>query len=141
MFQIWVDPSLQKTMEQPASYDDYRHEDFPVKIENGISIKMYSGDGAPLMMDAPGMNISEWSFEKGNFEKATDLEKIYSIYVLDGEVKLNGEKATQDAFVIIKDANEIKIETEEEGRLFIIASDKKLNYPTYAEMMQARMGR
>ncbi|MFK7773482.1 MAG: pirin family protein [Saprospiraceae bacterium] len=141
MFQIWVDPSLQKTMQQPASYDDYRHEDFPVKTENGISIKIYSGDGAPLTMDTPGMNISEWSFEKGSFEKATDLQKIYSIYILEGEVILNGEKAAQDAFVIVQDTNEIKIETEEGGRLFVIASDKKLNYPTYAEMMQARMRR
>jgi len=69
------------------------------------------------------------------------LQKVYSIYVLEGEVKLNGESASQDAFVIIQDANEIKIETEGEGKIFVIASDKKLNYPTYAEMMQARMGR
>ncbi len=141
MFQIWVDPSLQKTLQQSASYDDYRHEDFPVKIENGISIKTYSGEGAPLWMDTPGMNISEWSFEKVNFEKSADLQKVYSIYVMEGEVKLNGEKANQDAFVIIQDVNDIKIETEGEGRLFVIESDKKLNYPTYAEMMQARMGR
>ncbi len=141
MFQIWVDPSLQKTMQQPASYDDYRHENFPVKTENGMSIKMYSGDGAPLTMDAPGMNISEWSFGKGSFEKSADLQKVYSIYVMEGEVKLNGEKADQDAFVIIQDVNEIKVEAEREGRLFVVESDKKLNYPTYAEMMQARMGR
>lgn len=139
MFQIWVDPSLQKTMQQEASYSDYKDADFPVKEEDGISIKMYSGEGAPLTMDAPGLNISEWNFAKGNFEKTIDLQKVYSIYVMDGEVKLNGEKAEQDAFVIIKDAEALKIETEGTGRLFMIASDKKLNYPTYAEMMQARI--
>lgn len=139
MFQIWVDPSLQKTLQQPASYDDYRHEDFPVEVENGISIKKYSGDGGPLTMDAPGMSISEWSFQQGSFERMADLEKIYSIYVVEGEVKLNGEKAAQDAFVIIQDTDKIKIETEGDGKIFVIASDKKLSYPTYAEMMQARM--
>ena len=141
MFQIWVNPSLQKTMQQPASYDDYRHADFPVKEENGISIKTYSGDGAPLRMDTPGMNISEWSFAKGDFEKTIDLQKIYSIYVLEGEVKLNGAKAEQDAFVIIQDAENLKIETEGVGKIFVIASDKKLNYLTYQEMMQQRMAR
>jgi redox-sensitive bicupin YhaK (pirin superfamily) len=139
MFQIWVDPSLEKTMQKPASYDDYRHENFPVKIENGISIKMYSGDGAPITMDTPGMNISEWDFEKGTYEKSADLQKIYSIYVIEGEVKLNGEKASQDSFVIIQDVNEVKNENEGGGKLFVIASDKKLNYLTYAEMTQAKM--
>lgn len=141
MFQIWVDPSLQKTLQQPASYNDYRHEDFPVTTHNGISIKTYSGEGAPLTMDTPGMNISEWSFGEGNFEQSTDNQKIYSIYVMDGEVELNGEKAKQDAFVIIRDADKIELNSTGETKLFVIASDKKLNYPTYAEMMQAQMRR
>jgi len=141
MFQIWVDPNLNKTLGQKASYCDYRHENFPVKTENGITIKTYSGDGAPLKMDAEGVNISEWDFEKGVFEKVLNSEKIYSIYVMNGNVKLNNELAEQDAFVIIQDATDIKIETEEKGKLFVISSDKKLKYQTYAETMQARMSR
>ena len=139
IFQIWVDPNLNKTLGQEASYSDYRHEDFPVTNENEITIKTYSGDGAPLTMDTPGMNISEWSFSDGSFEKELNTEKVYSIYVMDGEVNLNGEVAEQDAFVIVKDAKQLKIEVEGEGRLFVISSDKKLQYPTYIEMMQAKM--
>jgi hypothetical protein len=33
----------------------------------------------------------------------------------------------------------LKIENEGGGKLFVIASDKKLNYLTYAEMTQAKM--
>ncbi len=139
MFQIWVDPNLDKTLKQEASYNDYRHSDFPVKNENGISIKTYSGDDAPLTMDAAGMNISEWSYEEGVFQKELDENKIYSIYVMDGNVNLNDEKAEQDAFVIIKDTTALKIESEEAGRVFVISSDKKLNYETYSEMMQKRL--
>ena len=68
------------------------------------------------------------------YKWVADLQKIYSIYVIEGEVKLNGEKASQDSFVIIQDVNEVKIENEGGGKLFVIASDKKLNYLTYAEM-------
>ena len=60
---------------------------------------------------------------------------------MDGEVELNGEKANQDAFVIIRDADKIELNSTGETKLFVIASDKKLNYPTYAEMMQAQMRR
>ena len=134
MFQIWVDPNLEKTLKQEASYNDYRHADFPVKNENGLSIKTYSGDDAPLTMDAAGMNISEWSYEEGVFQKELDENKIYSIYVMDGNVNLNDEKAEQDAFVIIKDTSNLKIESEGAGRVFVISSDKKLSYQTYAEM-------
>jgi len=139
MFQIWVDPSLQKTINQEASYDDYRDADFPIKKENGLSIKMYSGEGAPLTMDAAGIEIQEWSFGEGVFEKKLNNEKIYSIYVLDGEVKLNNEKAEQDAFAILKDGTDLKIESGNAGKFFVISSDKKLNYMTYQELMQKQM--
>jgi len=139
MFQIWVDPSLKKTMQQPASYNDYRHEDFPVKNENGLSIKMYSGEGAPLTMDAPGIEIQEWSFGEGVFEKKLNLEKVYSIYVMNGEMKLNEVKAEQDAFAILQDDEDLKIESKNEGKLFVISSNKKLNYLTYQELMQKQM--
>jgi len=138
MFQIWVDPDLNKTLSQEATYDDYRSEDFPIKEEEGVSLKMYSGDGAPLTMDAPGLEISEWNFES-SFSKKLNPEKVYSIYVMEGEVKLDGSSAEQDAFIIISDIE--KLEVEGAGKFFVISSDKKLNYKTYNEMMQERMKR
>lgn len=137
MFQIWVDPSLQKTLKQEASYDDYKDADFPIETENGLTIKKYSGEGGLMTMDAPGLTIQEWSFEMGIFEKALNAEKIYSVYVMNGNVNLNGEAAEQDAFIIINDTNKLKIEGK--GKLFVISADKKLNYMTYQEMMQAQM--
>ena len=138
MFQIWVDPDLNKTLGQEATYDDYRSKDFPIKKEEGVNIKMYSGNDAPLTMDAPGLEISEWTFEN-SFSKNLNPEKVYSIYVMEGEVKLDGNVAEQDAFIIISDAE--KLEVEGDGKFFVIGSDKNLKYKTYNQMMQERMRR
>jgi len=138
MFQIWVDPDLNKTLGQAATYSDYRSEDFPIKEENGIIIKMYSGNGAPLTMDAPGLEISEWTFEN-SFSKTLNSEKVYSIYVMEGNLKIDAAVAEKDTFIIISDAE--KLEVEGGGKFFVIASDKNLNYKTYNEMMQERMRR
>jgi len=138
MFQIWVDPNLNKTMGQEASYNNYRSEEFPIKKEDGVNIKMYSGNGAPLTMDAPGLVISEWTFEN-SFSKKINPEKVYSIYLMEGDVKINEDAAEQDAFVIVSDTEKLVVEGK--GKFFVIASDKNLNYKTYNEMMQERMRR
>jgi len=57
MFQIWVDPNLNKTLQQPASYDDYKSSDFPVEDYNGYRVKRYSGAGANLLNKKSGFLI------------------------------------------------------------------------------------
>ena len=51
MFQIWFDPNLQKTIAQPASYDDYKATDFPINTQNGTQITTLAGVGSPFQMD------------------------------------------------------------------------------------------
>ena len=60
IFQIWTDPNLRTTMHKPASYDDFPSDAFPVREENGIQIKTYLGEGSPLQMDTPGLEIQEF---------------------------------------------------------------------------------
>lgn len=138
MFQIWVDPDLDKTLKQPASYNDYKSEDFPVSEFDGYKVKAYTGNGGPLKMDAPGIVIEELIFD-GSFKKSLKEDKIYSIYVREGTLDINDSAAVKDDFVIISDANQISIESEGKGLLFVIESPKEAGYKTYAEIMQERM--
>ncbi len=140
MFQIWVDPNLDKTLQQPASYDDYKSEKFPVQDFQNYKVKTYSGDGAPLTMDTPGMNISEILFD-GNFEKELQSDKVYAVYVRSGAVSINGAAADQDAFVIIRDSEKLEVESEASGIFFVIESNVETGYKTYAEIMKERMAR
>ena len=140
MFQIWVDPNLDKTLQQEASYDDYKDGDFPLKTKNGLTIKSYVGTDAPLKMDTTGMTIEEWRLTESEITQVIEFHKIYSIYVLDGSLTINGKSAKKDDFIIIKNQEEIKVENGA-AKLFVIASLEELDYITYAQRMQNQMRR
>lgn len=139
MFQIWLDPDLNKTIQQPATYDDYQAADFPVSVHEAYEVKTYSGEGAPLTMDTPGMTIREITFEK-DFEYTLNKNSIYSIYVREGTLKINEASTQKDDFIIIEESERLKIETEAEGKLFIIESPANIEYKTYTEIMKERTG-
>ncbi len=139
MFQIWVDPNLGVTMEQPASYNDYKKDDLPVTEENGVAVRTYIGEKSPFKLDAKGIEIKRLEFEKIDISENISPDQIYSLYVIDGQFSINGEAVKNDDFVIVRDASELKIKSETPGTLFYISSPAKLNYATYAEMMAERM--
>ena len=142
MFQIWVDPNLDDTLKKEATYDDYKKSSFPTEEKDQVKIIQYTGDNAPLKMDAPGLQFYRVEFQsEGVFNKAFDQELVHSIYVLEGEASINGETAQQDAFIIVKDTKELKIDGSDNCKLFVISSQKKVDYKTYAEIMQERMRR
>lgn len=139
MFQIWLDPNLSKTMEQPASYDDYRREDFQViSSDDGIIKTPYIGQDGIIKVDTPNITVQKWDISANtNTKIAKAPENVLSIYLLDGEISLNETSLAVDDFVIINDTDEIAINGE--GSLFIIESPKQMSYPTYADIMQQRM--
>ena len=141
MFQIWLDPNLGKTLEMPASYDDYKSSDFPVSEQNGISIKTYIGENSPFQLEAEGMGIKELSIGKGTFEYTLDENEIHSLYLLKGTLKIDEKDVAQDDFIKIIDVPKIKIESEGNATIFMISSPKDVLYKTYAELMQERMYR
>lgn len=137
MFQIWFDPSLSKTLNQEASYDDYKASSFNIRIEDGLKILDYVSHDAPIHMDTPSVTISRWTLDEIDKSMELDEKFIYSFYVLNGNVSLNNQSAEEDDFIIIED--EKKLELKGSGELFLIRSLKELDYPTYHEIVQSRM--
>ncbi len=141
MFQIWLDPNLNKTLQQEASYDDYTLDRFPVKQIDDWTITTYIGANSPFQLDTPEIEIERIKFTSS--KQSMDIAKgqIYSIYVLKGNPCINGEQVVQDDYIVINDANTLDIVSEEAGEIFVISSPSKIDYMTYKEMMQARMRR
>ncbi len=139
IFQIWFDPNLEKTMRQPATYDDYKLNDLPVSTTGDVSVRTYIGDESPITLDSQGVEILRFEFDKADIQKPISSDSIYSLYVIEGEFSINGEAVKNDDFIIVKDASELNIKSEGTGKLFVIASPATIGYPTYAEMMQQRM--
>ena len=135
MFQIWFDPNFQKTMNQPATYNDYKSADMKYYEEKGISYKNYIGNGGPIKMDSEGIEINELSIPIGSHQLKLDESKIHSYYLLDGEASIGEKGLLENDFVIIKDEKEINIVVNKDVRLFSIAVPKQLSYKTYLELV------
>lgn len=134
IFQIWFDPDLTKTLDKPASYDDYKAADFPVKTENGAMLKTLAGPGSPFTMDTPGVEIFQIEMENGSYSLPAEKGKIYSAYILEGEALLNGEDAKESDFVQITEASNIELQTLSGAKIFVIASPENPGYRTYAQL-------
>lgn len=135
-FQIWLDPDLDKTINEPASYSDYPSDSFPVESKNGARIKYYHGGNAPMKMVSPGVTIKEIWLEKGQNKLETELDKINSIYLIEGNVTINENAMKPKDFAIVTDAEAIQIDVNENSRLFMIQSPSELTYMTYSERMK-----
>lgn len=134
LFQIWFDPNLDKTIQQAASYNDYPHEVFPMVEENGIKTKIYRGEGSPLQMESEGIEIFEKWMPAGEHRLSLARDKVYSIYLVKGQVSIGGEQLEENDFCIVKDQDSILCKVPENAQIFIISSFEQVSYPTYAEM-------
>lgn len=133
MFQIWFDPNLNESIQQPASYDDYQDEVFPLTEENGIKTKVYRGEDSPLKMNSEGVEILEKFIPAGTHTVSLDAGKMHSIYLVNGEAEVNGEQIIKDDFLIVKEQGELELCITDNAQLFVVSSLEKLSYTTYAE--------
>lgn len=133
MFQIWLDPGLERTMTEPASYDDYRASSFPELEEAGRTIKTYHGKDAPLTMTTPGVVITEIRFAPGRQTWNLDPRGITSAYLLDGRGTIGGKEVERKGFVIIEGETAVTLSSGNGVRLFVIESPQSVGYETYAD--------
>ena len=135
MFQIWFDPNLSKTMQQPASYDDYRAADFPETADGkGLRVKTLVGPGSPFRMDTPGVTVQQIDLETATHTQPAAPGTILSAYVLEGEALFNGELARTQDFVQVSGEATVEIQSLVGARVFAITSPQEPGYPTYAQM-------
>ena len=134
IFQIWFDPNLQKTLPQPASYDDYKAGVFPVREDGDARIQTLIGPESPFELDTPGLEVRRITLESGSYTFKTSPAHINSAYVLEGEVLFDGEDAKERDFVLIKEADSFEIQTLTGADIFVITSPAQLDYKTYAQL-------
>jgi len=134
MLQIWLDPDLNKTIHQSASYDDYLTDAFSVVIESGMALKTYAGEGGPMNLDTPGVEIKEIGMKSGSHTLQVDSEKVHSLFLIHGSVKIDNEHLGKGDFAVLDDQAEILFIADQESSVFIISSPINVNYTTYSQM-------
>ncbi len=134
IFQIWLDPDLNKSINKSPTYNDYPSGAFPVINKNGKIIKTYKGADAPIEMDTPDISIKEIILSVGDHSFNINNGKILSAYLIEGSIQINKNEMETDSFAVIKEEESIEIYSEAESRLFIIESPLKPLYKTYLDL-------
>ncbi len=133
IFQIWVDPNLSKTLNQPASYDDYKNETFPRSGNALFETKVIKGENAPLQMESNVSSIKEISAKIGSHELSLNDQHVFGIYVIDGKVAINDHNIMENGFIIVKEESSIAFDVMEDAKLFMLEIPMSAGYQTYAE--------
>ena len=137
MFQIWFDPDLTKTLDKPASYNDYPAAGFPETANNGTTVKTLVGPGSPFQMDTPGVEVLHLEVNGGGHTLQANPANIYSAYVLDGEVSFNGEPAKSSDFVLLTEQASVELKSAAGAKVFLIISPADPGYRTYTQLRRA----
>ncbi len=136
IFQIWVDPDLSKTLEQDATYDDYKASDFVTEESNGAKVSYYAGEKGLIKLDTPGVDIRRIIAVEDSFEWKGEKNAIRSLYVVAGSGTLNGKTVEQDDFIILDDGENIEMKAHQEILdVFAFTVPSEPGYQTYSHRM------
>ena len=133
IFQIWFDPDISKTLNKPATYDDYKQKDFPVILADKMKTTIIKGDKSLFEMDSEGVEIKEYDFDKGVFNLKLDDKSIYSFFLINGSISIENDKALKGAFVKIQDRKQVSFDVFEKSQVFEVKTPKLITYSTYFE--------
>jgi len=133
LFQIWFDPDFSKSMLKDAAYKDYSHDRFEKRIEKGKETLFYLGNDSSAYCETEGIEIIKIKYDLGMYEELKDEDFIYSYYLLNGKIKLNGKLLEQDGFLV--EAKELKTQLEilQESEVFLIKSPLKIEYKRFIQ--------
>lgn len=138
MFQIWMDPNLNETLQKEASYNDYSAHELYREEKSFGQIIHYVGNNGPMQLDSEGVSIQQWIIN-APMDLDLDENQILSAYVIEGNGVFNEETIEGDNFIIAESTGKINIRPDHSGlTIFAILTPAKLSYITYVEQMQER---
>ncbi len=134
IFQIWVDPDITRTIQTEASYEDFPSGAFPVENREGTMKKIFTQGGHPIKMISEGLYIYQLSMQSDVTFVDPGPENIFSAFLLEGQVEVEGKTAGRGDFLVIRDPGKIRL-VQHSGHpvLFVVESPARPPYTTYAE--------
>jgi redox-sensitive bicupin YhaK (pirin superfamily) len=140
-FQIWFEPHLQEAVKRTPTYNEYSHEQFPSRTENGVTVKAIIGEESPIQLTS---DVRMWDLEmEGDAEYSHIIRAGYSLAALairgGGAVTDSQTKHPFDPkdFVIIHaDEGDASVQlqaSENPLRIIMIEVPTKVDYPLYRQ--------
>ena len=127
-FQIWFDPNFAKSLHKAPGYKDYQADAFNWELENNYEVKRYVGANAPIQTDAPRISANRYRLPKGNHTISLNKDNFNSIYLMEGNISLEGHAMAKDSFTKVADIEQIELTASEASELFILESPVYVGY-------------
>ncbi len=94
-FQIWFEPDLKKTIRQTPTYAEFRHEDFPVEVRDGVALKHVIGNGAPISLVAEAAMQDILIPSSQSYRRELSSNRTVAMVVIDGQGTLSDEASSE----------------------------------------------
>ena len=142
-FQIWFEPDLRQTIRRTPTYAEFRHEDFPVELRDGVSLKHVIGNGAPVSLVAEAA-MQDILIPSGHrYPRQLAANRTLAIVVIDGEGTLSDEAHSEQPdlkpryFAVVHAEHNVSIviQATQAGplRLAVIEVPAEVDYALYRE--------
>ncbi len=142
-FQIWFEPNLKETVRQTPTYAEFRHEDFPVEVRDGVTLKHVIGNGAPVSLMAEAAMQDILIASSHGYRRGLSTNRTLAMVVIDGKGTLSDEAGSEQhelqpkyfAVVHAGTNGSIAIHAEQGGplRLAMIEVPAAVEYALYKE--------
>ena len=140
-FQIWFEPNLKETVRHAPTYAEFRHEDFPVEVRDGVTLKHVIGNGAPVSIRTEAA-MQDILIPSGHeYRRELSTNRTLAMVVINGEGTLSDEAGSEQhglapryfAVVHAGTNDSIAIHAEQTGplRLAMIEVPAEVDYPLY----------
>jgi quercetin 2,3-dioxygenase len=138
ILQIWFDPGLDRTLNKPATYNDYPITSFPLDKSSLGETMEYVGDLNRIPLDSTPLGIHRHRFTDGTHQLQVKADGIQSNFILSGTVTVDGHVLEQGDFFRVSEAAQYLIGTKD-AELFSITNSAKLDYRNYYELTRSRV--
>lgn len=140
-FQIWFEPNLKETVRHTPTYAEFRHEDFPVEVRDGVTLKHVIGNGAPVSILAEAAMQDILIPSSHRYRRELSTNRTLAMVVINGKGTLGDEADTEQhalapkyfAVVHAGEGGSIAIRADQAVplRLAMIEVPAEVEYPLY----------
>ena len=143
LFQIWFEPNLKETVHQTPTYAEFRHEDFPVEVRDGVTLKHVIGNGAPISILAEVAMQDILIPPSHRYRRELSTNRTLAMVVINGEGTLSDAAYSEKhdlapryfAVVHARNNGSIAIQAEQDVplRIAMIEVPAEVDYALYRE--------
>ncbi|MEK9628733.1 MAG: pirin family protein [Nitrospinota bacterium] len=138
-FQIWFDPNVKKAFHHQPTYHEYKHEDFLIEENEGVTIKTVLGKNSPVLLQTE-VSMQDISIKEGyHFQYDLLSGKTLAIVVISGKgILFDTQQGTKHYvgkkdFILIhagKDG-QVSFQADTPFRFAVVEVPSEVNYPLY----------